>query len=119
MSAENYKVRWAGQHAVITTPAEIDMINASQVRQALLATASRHATVLIIDLSQTTFCDSSCVHAIVTAHQQATATRTQFRLIASEVSRVFKIVGLDQLIPIYPALQAVLAATPATLNWPG
>ena len=37
MSAEDYKLRRIGQHAVITMPAEIDAANADEVRQALLA----------------------------------------------------------------------------------
>jgi anti-anti-sigma regulatory factor len=36
-------------------PAEIDVTNAAEIRQALLAAASHHAPVLIIDMSETTF----------------------------------------------------------------
>ena len=102
----NYKTRRAGPQAIITMPAEIDAANADQVRQALLAAASPDVTVLIIDMSGTTFCDSAGVHAIITAYRQAAAAGTQFRLVTTSVLRIFQITGTDQLIPIYPTLEA-------------
>ena len=107
MTAEGGELRWMGEQAVVTVPAEIDTINAGEVRQALLA-ASHDATVLIIDMSGTTFCDSAGVQAIIDTYNQAAATRTQLRLVATEVLRILTLVGVDQLIPIYPTLEAAL-----------
>jgi anti-sigma B factor antagonist len=112
MTAENpnYKTRRAGPQAIITMPAEIDAANADQVRQALLSAASPDVTVLIIDMSATTFCDSAGVHAIIAAYRQATAAGTQLRLVTTSVLRIFQMTGADQLIPIYPTLDAAQAA---------
>jgi len=112
MTAEGGELRWMGEQAVVTVPAEIDTINAGEVRQALLA-ASHDATVLIIDMSGTTFCDSAGVQAIIDTYNQAAATHTQLRLVATAVLRILTLVGVDQLIPIYPTLEAALAGTPA------
>jgi anti-anti-sigma factor len=109
MSAEGSKLRWVGQYAVVTLPAEIDVTNADEVRQALLAAASHDVAVLIIDMSATTFSDSAGVHAIIAAHKKAAATGTQLRLVATAVLRILTLAGVDQLIPIYPTLQAALA----------
>ena len=117
MTAEGGELRWMGEQAVVTVPAEIDTINAGEVRQALLA-ASHDATVLIIDMSGTTFCDSAGVQAIIDTYNQAAATRTQLRLVATEVLRILTLVGVDQLIPIYPTLEAALAGTPAAASAP-
>lgn len=113
MAAEDYKIRWAGPHAVITLPAEIDIANADQACQALLAAASHGAPVLVIDMTRTTFCDSAGVHAIVAVHKQAAATGTQLRLVATAVRRIFTLTGIDQLIPLYPTVQTALADRPA------
>ena len=113
MTAEGGGLRWMGRQAVVTVPTEIDTINAGEVRQTLLAATSRDATVLIIDMSGTTFCDSAGVQAIIDTYNQAAATRTQLRLVATEVLRILTLVGVDQLIPIYPTLEAALAGTPA------
>jgi anti-sigma B factor antagonist len=108
-----YPVRWAGSQAVITMPAEIDATNADQVRQALLSAARPEVPVLVIDMTGTTFCDSAGVHAVITAYRQAAVTGTQLRLAVTTVQRIFTVIGADQLMPIYPALDAALAGTAA------
>jgi anti-sigma B factor antagonist len=109
MAAEDYAIRWAGPHAVISMPAEIDVTNADEVRQALLCAASQDAATLIIDMSETTFCDSAGVHAIITAQQQFATSGTQLRLVATAVLRILTVTGIDELIPVYPTLAAALA----------
>jgi anti-anti-sigma factor len=109
MAAEDYPVRWAGQQAVVATPAEIDATNADEARRGLLAAASLGAAVLIIDMSRTTFCDSAGVNAIIAVYQQTRGTRAQLRLVATAVRRILTLVGIDQLIPLYPTLEAALA----------
>jgi anti-sigma B factor antagonist len=109
VAAEDYKIRWMGPHAIITMPAEIDMTNADEIRQALLSAASDGAAVLIIDMSGTMFCDSAGVQAIIAAQEQAVTTGTQLRLAATAVLRILTVIGADQLIPVYPNLAAALA----------
>ena len=109
MSAEDYDVRRVGQHTVIRMPAEIDAANADEARQALLAAVTPGAAILIIDMSGTAFCDSAGLKAILAAHAQAAKIGTELRLVATAVLRIMTIVGIDQLIPIYPTLEAALA----------
>ena len=111
MSTPDDKVRWVGQHAVIAMPAEIDVANTDEIRQELLPAVSLGAPVLVIDMSETTFCDSSGVQATIAAYRQAAANGTQLRLAALAVLRILTIVGVGQLIPIYPTLEAALAGT--------
>ena len=112
MAADNHDdmVRQAGPHAVITMPAEIDMTNADQVRQALLSAVETPVTVVIVDMSRTTFCDSAGVRAIIAAYRQAAMAGTQLRLVATEVLRIFTVIGADQLIPTYPTVESALVA---------
>lgn len=109
-SQADSELRLVGQSGVVTLPAEVDVNNADQIRQALLAAAGSDIAVLTIDMSETTFCDSAGVHAIVAAHQQAAATGTELRLVATAVLSILTLVGVDQLIPIYPTLDAALTA---------
>ena len=60
-------------------------------------------------MSGTTFCDSAGLKAILAAHAQAAKIGTELRLVATAVLRIMTIVGIDQLIPIYPTLEAALA----------
>jgi anti-sigma B factor antagonist len=106
MSAENFAIGELGPHAVITMPGEIDVTNSERAQRALLAALSQSPAVLIIDMSETTFCDSAGVQAIVVAHKQAAAVGTELRLVAPAVERILTLVGIGQVIPLYPTLEA-------------
>jgi len=109
MTAEDYKITQTGSRAVVTMPAEVDAMNAAEIRDALRSAAGSGVTTLIIDMSGTTFCDSSGVHAVISAYKQAAATGTEVRLVATTVRRIFRLIGADQLMLTYPTLQAALA----------
>jgi anti-anti-sigma factor len=94
-------------------PAEIDAVNADQIHQTLLSAVSLGTAVLVIDMSGTTFCDSAGVHAIIATYRQAAANGTRLRLATTAVLRILTVVGADELIPIYPTLEAALAGTPS------
>jgi anti-sigma B factor antagonist len=106
------KIRRPGPHAVATTPPEIDITNADQVREALLSAVQPGVTVLIVDMSGTTFCDSAGVQAIIAAYRQAETNGTELRLVATAVLRIFTVIGADQLIPTYPTVASALAGPP-------
>jgi anti-sigma B factor antagonist len=112
MPVADYEVRWVGQQAVVAMPAELDAAKADEIRRALLAAVGVDPAILIIDMSGTTFCDSAALKAIIGAHTQAVKTGTQLRLVATAVLRILTIVGVDQLIPIYPTLEAALTGAP-------
>ena len=102
---------WLGEAAVITLPEEIDISNSDQVRDELLALLNRGPAVLIVDMGETTFCDSAGVNALVRAHKRATANGAEIRLVVASlgVQRVLAITGVDRLIPVYPSMTASLA----------
>jgi anti-sigma B factor antagonist len=111
MTIQDCTVRWVGPHAVVATPAEIDAVNADKTRQGLLSAVSLGAAVVVVDMSGTTFCDSAGVQAIIAASRQAAADGTELRLVATTVLRILTIVGVGQLVPIYPTLETALAGT--------
>jgi anti-sigma B factor antagonist len=96
---------------VVTAPEEIDVTNAAWLRSVLLeAAAPGHAT-LVVDMSQTLFCDSAGLNVLVRAHQRAETTGGQVRLVISttDVRRIFTVTGIDRVIPSFPSLQQALA----------
>ena len=111
MPAGDFKIQWVGPHAVAAMPAEIDAVNAGKIRRELLAAVGLGAAVVVVDMSGTTFCDSAGVQAIIDAYRQASANGTELRLAAVAVLRILTIVGVGQLVPIYPTLEAALAGT--------
>jgi len=105
-------VRWLGQVAVVTLPAEIDVVNGDEVREDLLTVLNRGPAALIVDMTGTTFCDSAGVNALVRAYKRAEACGARMRLVVSAptVRRVLAITGVDRLMRIYPSVAAALAA---------
>jgi anti-sigma B factor antagonist len=120
MSRGHYPVLWVGQTAVVTLPVEIDITNADQVREDLLSILNQGATLLIADLSATTFCDSAGVGALARTFRRADASQSEMRLAvsASAVRRVLALTGVDRLLDIYPNVTAALAGPhdPAVQN---
>jgi anti-anti-sigma factor len=122
MTSPGVQLRWVDEQAVVTVPDEIDVVNADAVRHALLTETSHDVPVVIIDMSATTFCDSAGVQAIVDTYKQAAANHIQLRLVAIAILRILTLAGIDQVIPIYPTLEAALAqatAAPGEQQRPG
>jgi anti-sigma B factor antagonist len=107
------RVRWADNRAVVTLPAHIQVSGAGRVREQLLTVINRGAVELIVDMTATLSCDYAGQDAVACAYQRAVASGTQLRLAiaASIVRRGFRVSGLDQLVPVYPTLEAAIAAS--------
>jgi anti-sigma B factor antagonist len=112
VSGEYSPVLWVGRVAVVSLPAEIDLVNADQVREDLLSLLNRSPATLIVDMGSTTFCDSAGVNALVRAYKRARASGAGMRLVvtAPNVQRVLAITGMDSLVDIYLSVAAALAA---------
>jgi anti-anti-sigma factor len=100
-----------GRVAIIKFPAEVDVSNADQILQDLAAALAQDASLVIADMSTTTFCDSAGVTALVQAVRKANASGAGLRVATSApaVTRVLGITGVDQLIEIYPSVAAAMA----------
>jgi anti-sigma B factor antagonist len=96
---------------VVVTPEEVDITNAAGLRGVLLETAAARHGTLVVDMSQTQFCDTAGIHALVSAHKQAQAERGELRLVIATpmVRRIFTITGLDSVIPHFGSLKEALA----------
>lgn len=91
---------------VVEAPGEIDTTNAGQLRAALLACTGRGATIIVVDMSRTHFCDSAGLHALVAAHKRVRAGGGEVRLLIPDpdVLRVLAISGLDRVLPCHSDL---------------
>ncbi|HEX5303560.1 MAG TPA: STAS domain-containing protein [Streptosporangiaceae bacterium] len=96
---------------VVAAPAEIDITTAEGLRSALL-TAANGPSTLVVDMTQTQFCDLSGLHTLVAAHKRAQADGRQVLLVlpGAAVLRIFAITGMDQVVPSFASLDEALAA---------
>ena len=102
-----------GGPAVVALPAEIDVTNCDQVHDQLVAAFEPGVGIVIADMMSTVFCDSSGVHAIMRAYEQAAARDVQLWLAVAEtgsVGRVLQLTGVGRLMPVYPSLQEAMSA---------
>ena len=111
-SLDNFPVDWARPVAVVTMPDEIDIANAEDVRDTLLAVLNQGITTLIVDMTQTTFCACAGAAAFARAQQRARASGAEVRLVARTpiVRRLLAITSADHLMPVFDSLSAARAA---------
>jgi anti-sigma B factor antagonist len=96
---------------VVVLPGEIDITNSDQVQQQLTAAMSPGVGTVIADLTSTSFCDSSGVHAIMHAHERAAARDVGLRLAVSPVGsvrRVLQLTGADHIMPVFASVQEAI-----------
>lgn len=106
---------------LVTAPAEIDVTSAVQLRWILLEWHARGHVTVVVDMTDTEFCDSAGLRALVRSHQQAAAGGGGLRLVMPDdrpVLRIFTITGLDRLIPRFASLELALAQIPAAPGRP-
>jgi anti-sigma B factor antagonist len=98
-----------GRPLVVTFPEEVDFETVSSAREELLVLINRGARNLILDLSDTRFCDSAGVNAVFRAHHRARLAGARLRLVApdsSPVRRVFDLIRMGRVIPVLPSVVA-------------
>jgi anti-sigma B factor antagonist len=100
----------AATSPIVTLPAEIDATNASRVESDLAATFVPGVSVVVADLSSTTFCDSSAVRVLVRTHQLASTMGIEFRLVVTSYSvlRVLELTGLNDVLRLYQSVDAAI-----------
>ena len=106
---------------VVAAPEEIDITNAEALRSALLEAATNGHRTLVVDMTQTKFCDSSALHTLLAAHKRAEAEGREVLLVipSTTVLRVFAITGVDRMIPNFTSLPEALAQTGRRDHQPG
>lgn len=117
MTAEAFPVRWVGSLAVMTLPDEVDMVNTAQLRDGLASVIRAAPAIVVVDMTQTAFCDSAGVATLVRAAQQASSAGVRLRLAGSDpVLRVLRLLEADRIIEVHPSLAAAVGlAAPGDL----
>jgi anti-anti-sigma factor len=105
--------------AVISAPAEIDILSAEQLRTVLREAGTRGRATVVVDMTGTRFCDSEGFSALIAAHKWALAEGGGLRLVipaGSPVLRIFRAIGLDRFIPRFGSLEQALPPAPASAD---
>jgi anti-sigma B factor antagonist len=94
--------RVVGPRTVLAVTGEIDLATAPRLREAVAAAFAAGACELCIDLAETTFMDSSGLHVLLDAAQQAEELDRELTIACppGPVRRVIEIAGLGTEIPV-------------------
>jgi len=98
---------------VVSLPGEISYYTAPQVHDELLAALEPGVSIVILDLTLTTFFDSAGLAEITVARELATAYHIDLRVVvppSSPLAGFFGSSGLDRVLAIYPTLRGALTA---------
>jgi anti-sigma B factor antagonist len=117
---DRFPVDLIGGVPVVAAPAEIDITNADRLRAALLQAAAYGTETVVVDMTQTRFCDCAGLHTLVAAHQRARDDSGELRLVMSApaVLRIFAIAGIDQVIPRFTSLDQALGQNAQLVTLP-
>jgi anti-sigma B factor antagonist len=100
---------------VVEMPEEIDMANADGIRESLLGllnAGGTRAAPIIIDLSRTTFCDSTAINMLLRAHTRAEPLGCRLFTVVvpgGPVRKVFDVTAVSRVIPVCDDLGSAIA----------
>ncbi|MFJ3913526.1 anti-sigma B factor antagonist [Streptomyces sp. 2132.2] len=111
MTSLKITTRDAPTGPVLEITGDLDYASAPELRDVLAALALRPGQRLVLDLSGMTFCDSSGITALISGHHHAHAADAQIALagVPADTRRILRIVGLDQVFPLYADVDAAVA----------
>jgi anti-anti-sigma factor len=106
--------RTAGSGTVVTVAGELDVATAPRLRAGIGAVTLGRGQLLVVDLAEVTFCDSSGISALIAARNAAEAAEAGVALAAvpPRILRTFTLIGLAGFFPTYPSAEDALAAHP-------
>jgi anti-sigma B factor antagonist len=96
---------------VVSLAGELDLYNAEEVRSALLEACAEEPELLVVDLEEVRFIDSTALGVLVEALSK-TADRRGFRLAAPglETRRALEVSGLDRHFHVHDTVAEALEA---------
>ena len=88
---------------VISLAGEVDLYTAPELKQEVLRIAGEGAKQVIVDLTSTTFIDSTTLGVLVGGVKRLRPTGGQLSLVSGDrnITKIFEITGLDRVFPIY------------------
>jgi anti-anti-sigma factor len=103
--------QWVGRVAVVSVSGEVDMLTAPQLEQGIRAALAQNPAGLVVDFTDVEFLASAGMGVLVAVHDEV-SPGIRFCVVAEgpATSRPLKLVGIADLIKLYPTREEALAA---------
>jgi anti-sigma B factor antagonist len=101
-----------GDRAVIALTGEVDLYTAPELKHELIRLIDGGATTVVVDLTDTTFIDSTTLGVLVSGLKRVRPKGGAVPLVIRDrnIRKVFEITGLDRVFPIHEERSAALAS---------
>jgi len=88
---------------VIALTGEVDLYTAPEFKEALLEAVADGPKTIVVDLTDTTFIDSTTLGVLVGGLKRLRPDNRTLALVCSDqnITKIFEITGLDKVFPIY------------------
>ncbi|HSK17013.1 MAG TPA: STAS domain-containing protein [Gaiellaceae bacterium] len=100
-----------GDVHVIALTGEIDLYTAPEFKQQLLDVIARGGKQVVVDLSDTTFIDSTTLGVLVGGVKRLRPNGGQLTIVCRDrnITKIFEITGLNRVFPIHDTLEEALS----------
>jgi anti-sigma B factor antagonist len=106
----------SGDAYVISLTGEVDLYTAPEFKEQLVDVIGKGATTVVVDLTDTTFIDSTTLGVLVGGVKRLRPDGGQLVLVCSDrnITKIFEITGLDKVFPIHATLAEAVETTNAS-----
>jgi anti-sigma B factor antagonist len=120
MNFEIKTEKLANDTYAISLAGEIDLYTAPEFKQQLLEVIGDGATHVIVDLTSTTFIDSTTLGVLVGGLRRLRATDGRLTIVCSDpnITKIFEITGLDRVFDLTETRDEALSALPDPTRHP-
>ena len=110
-----------GERHVLAVRGEIDLFTAPELKQVLAQSIEAGRVRIIVDLSDTTFLDSTALGVLIGAVKRLRSRDGALAIvnIDENISKTFEITGLDQIFTIVPTREEALHAVDSARDGAG
>jgi anti-sigma B factor antagonist len=100
--------------AIVSIQGDVDLYSSPSVRKAIIALTEKKMPVIMVDLNNVSYMDSSGVATLVEGLQQTGKYKGHFKLfgLGLAVREVFELSRLDKVFEIYPNEDAAFNSLP-------
>jgi anti-sigma B factor antagonist len=97
---------------VVAVRGEIDLFTAPELKAALVGAIDAGKTLIVADLAETTFLDSTALGVLIGAVKRLRAREGSLTIVNRDanIAKTFEITGLDQIFTITPTREEAVAA---------
>lgn len=100
---------------VIALTGEVDLYTCPEFKQELLRVIADGATLVVVDLTGTTFVDSTALGVFIRGVERLRAEGGRLVVVCVDpnLTKIFEVTGLDRIFSIYRSRQEALAQVPS------